>query len=77
MEYLAVTPARDPLSQCLTSYPVAVSWEISAMQRFSSGRDVGKCQQVVVSMMIVYRDLREDAGRGNAQYEDNNRTEVL
>ena len=80
MESVVVHPARDCLHQCLAdemSYPEVVYQELSGMWRLLFCSALDESRYFVKSMMIVYRDLREDAGRENTQQEVNNRTEVL
>lgn len=70
MESVVVHPTRDCLHRCLadeTSYPEVVYQQVSGMRRLLFGRALGESQYFVKSMMVVYRDLREDAGRENTQ----------
>lgn len=66
MESVVVHPTRDCLHQSLadeTSYQEVVCQGVSGMRRLLFCSALGESQYFVKSVMIVYRDLREDAGR--------------
>ena len=50
---------------------------MSDEQRLLLCGDLSESQCFGESMMIVFGDMREGTGRGNAQWEDDNQTEVL
>lgn len=69
MECVVVHPTRDLLHKCLVdelSYPEVVFQEVSGMRHLLFCSALGKFQYFAESM-IVFRNLRENAGRENTQ----------